>query len=481
MAVNQWLVTRNWLVGAYLVEYEQNGSDRANYGTKLLERLAEDLAATEVKGLEIRNLRNCRRLFLAYPQIRQTVSAELLGCMEVPDIRQTLSIELRNADPIPSSVITELAHTDGLPEIPYTVSTELGVPIRQTLSAELRAAVGRTAIPGTLSPEFKVPIRLTVSDEFKPAKKIAAIRGGPTRETPTPLSPQKLLEFSWSKLQELLQIDDPWKRAFYENECLKGHWSVRQLQRQIESLLYERTGLSTNKKSVIKRGRKQEPRESIEELIRDPYVLEFAGLAERPAYTENDLETALLDHLQNFLLEMGNGFCFEARQYRITTGNRHHRVDMVFYHRLLRCHVLIDLKIRAFKHEDAGQMNFYVNWFKKNQMNIGDSAPVGIILCSGKDHTDVEFATAGMDAKLFVSRYLVALPSAEQLKALLEADRACSSKPPDPYLDQLHIWIGNHAWLRRSPAASGNREPPRSYPCASVPENPTAALRLGGR
>ncbi len=363
-AVNQWLVIRNWLVGAYLVEYEQNGSDRAKYGTKLLERLAGDLEKRKVKGMGFTTLKLCRLVFHAYPAIRQTVSDELLGTLQHP-------------------------------AIPYSPTTELSSSMRQTPSAESGVTEAITPIRGSLTPEL-----------------------------PTPLSPHLLLRFSWSKLQELLRIEDPWKRAFYENECLKSQWSVRQLQRQIESLLYERTGLSTNKKAVIERARKQEPRESIEDLIRDPYILEFAGLADRPAYSENDLEMALLDHLQRFLLELGNGFCFEARQFRITTGNRHHRVDLVFYHRLLRCHVLIDLKIRAFKHEDAGQMNFYVNWFKENQMAEGDHPPVGIILCSGKERTDVEFATAGMDAKLFVSRYLVALPSAEQLKALLEADRA---------------------------------------------------------
>jgi predicted nuclease of restriction endonuclease-like (RecB) superfamily len=374
-AVNQWLVIRNWLIGAYLVEYEQNGSDRAKYGAKLLERLAKDLAERKIKGLNIRVLDRCRHVYRTYPELSGAIPAALTPEFfpELPTAK-ILSPKLAGAPcsgvfPIPASLTPEL-------EIPSSALTES--TIRQTLSVEL----------------------------------------------PTPLSPQLLLRLSWTKLEELLRIDDPWKRAFYENECLKSQWSVRQLQRQIESLLYERTGLSTDKKTVIERARKQEPQESIENLIRDPYILEFAGLADRPAYSENDLETALLDHLQRFLLELGNGFCFEARQFRITTGNRHHRVDLVFYHRLLRCHVLIDLKIRAFKHEDAGQMNFYVNWFKANQMLEGDNPPVGIILCSSKDHTDVEFATAGMDAKLFVSRYLVALPSAEQLKALLEADRA---------------------------------------------------------
>jgi len=221
----------------------------------------------------------------------------------------------------------------------------------------------------------------------------------------------------------LIRIEDPWKRAFYERECLLGHWSVRQLQRQVESLLFERTGLSTDKKSVIKRAHKQEPRETIADMLRDPYILEFTGLVDRPEYSEQELETALLDHLQKFILELGRGFCFEARQFRMTEGRRHHRVDLLFYHRLLRCHVLIDLKIRAFKPEDAGQMNFYLNWFKANMMTEGDSPPIGIILCSDRDGTEVEFATAGMDQKLFISRYLVALPSAEKLRAFLEADR----------------------------------------------------------
>ncbi|MCX6872924.1 MAG: PDDEXK nuclease domain-containing protein [Verrucomicrobia bacterium] len=156
---------------------------------------------------------------------------------------------------------------------------------------------------------------------------------------------------------------------------------------------------------------------------RDRYVLEFTGLSERPEYSEDELESALLDHLQHFFLELDRGFCFEARQFRMTEGRKHHHVDLVFYHRILRCHVLIDLKIRAFKPEDAGQMNFYVNWFKTNMMHDDDNPPVGILLCSDRDGTEVEFATAGMDQKLFVSRYLVALPSAEKLRNFLEADR----------------------------------------------------------
>jgi len=300
--------------------------------------------------------------------------------------------------------------------------------IGPTLSDQFDDAPLPGAIRQPAVAESVIQIGRTLSDEFA-----TRIHGSANRASPPPLPVEHLLRLSWSKLVELVAIDDPWKRAFFENECLKGNWSVRQLRRQIESLLYERTGLSTDKRAVIERARRQAseaPAESIAELIRDPYVLEFAGLAERPAYSEDNLETALLDHLQRFLLELGAGFCFEARQFRVTTGNRHHRVDLVFYHRRLRCHVLLDLKVRAFRPADAGQMNFYVNWFKANMMAEGDGPPVGIILCSSRKETEVEFATGGMDNKLFVSRYLTALPSAEQLKALVDADRA--------YFEQQH-------------------------------------------
>jgi len=371
MAVNLTLVFRNWLVGEWILEFEHNGKDRAKYGDNLLDKLAADLKQSGLKGLDMRTLRDCRGLVRHYPQIRGTLSPEFLAR---PDSGDTV------------------------PRIAAPLSPQF---------AEITSS-------GLIEPS--PPVRKTVSDEL-----------------PTPLSPQALLRLSWSHLQELIAIDDPWKRAFFENECLQANWSVRQLRRQIGSLLYERTGLSTNKKAVIEKARKQKRQQDFTDLIRDPYVLEFTGLAERPEYLESDLESALLTHLQSFLLELGAGFCFEARQKRITVGKSHDYIDLVFYHRILRCHVLIDLKIRSFKPEDAGQMNFYVNWFKANMMHKGDNPPVGILLCSDKDGTEVEFATAGMDQKLFVSRYLVALPSVEKLRRFLEADRErIESQMPPP-------------------------------------------------
>lgn len=238
------------------------------------------------------------------------------------------------------------------------------------------------------------------------------------------LSPDLLLRLSWSQIIELLKLDTESQRVFYALQCLNGNWSVRELQRQIGSLFYERVGLSSDKKGLLQEIQQKTQPKNLADLIRDPYVLEFTGLAEKPRYHENDLEQALLDHLQDFLLELGSGFCLEARQKRITVDNEHDYIDLVFYHRILRCHLLIDLKVRPFEHGDVGQMNFYLNWWKDNAMDKGDQLPVGLILCTAKDAVKVSYATAGMDQKLFVSRYRLLLPKPEELQKLLEADQA---------------------------------------------------------
>jgi predicted nuclease of restriction endonuclease-like (RecB) superfamily len=371
-AVNQALVIRNWLIGAYIVEFEQNGEDRARYGEKLVPRLAADLQARGISGLGLSTLKSTRLLYFTYPQLGQIVS----GLFQ------------RKAKP-----------------------PQMGQP-----------AVGQMGGGAMLDCLAPAIIESISSDAAKTAKSKSS---PPVRKSQTvkPLAAELVLRFSWAHLLEFIRVDDPIKRAFYENECLKGNWSKRQLQRQIGSLLFERTGLSKNKAAVLRRAQSQESSADVADLLRDPYVLEFTGLGERTEYTESDLERALLDHLQQFLLELGTGFCFEARQQRITVGTKHDYIDLVFYQRRLRCHVLIDLKTRPFTHGDAGQMNFYLNWWKKCGMERGDNPPVGIILCSDREKTEVEFATAGMDNKLFVSRYLVALPSAEQLREFIERDR----------------------------------------------------------
>lgn len=227
---------------------------------------------------------------------------------------------------------------------------------------------------------------------------------------------------SFTHIIELLKADDPFKRFFYETEALKNNWSVRELQRAMNSLLYERTGLSRNKAEFLRKNSK-ETRFSPEDLFRNPVMLEFLGLEEKKEYSETDMETAVIDHLQKFLIEIGRGFCFEARQKRITFDNRHYRIDLVFYHRILKCNVLIDLKIGEFDHSDAGQMNVYLNYYKEHEMNEDDNPPVGIILCASRNESLVKYATAGLPQQVFVSKYLVNLPSESELKKIIQHEQ----------------------------------------------------------
>lgn len=327
-SVNQALTIRNWMIGLHIYEYEQGGLDRAKYGSKLIENIAIEFSKKSLKGFGFRSLKLYRQFYLAYPQIGQTVSAQL--------------------------------------------------PLTRNVSKKNEAS--------KYSPEIT----------------------------------EMLKHFSFSHFAELIKVDNPLARSFYEIQAIRGRWSVRELSRQIGSLLYERTGLSKNKKELLSKIKSDIV--SIEESIRDPYLLEFTGLKEWPEYSENDLETALLNHIQDFLLELGKGFCFESRQKRITLANEHDRIDLVFYHRILKCHVLIDLKNRAFSHADAGQMNFYLNYFKENEMEKGDNPPIGLILCTFKDSVKVKYATGGMDNKLFVSRYMIELPSEKQLEHFIKED-----------------------------------------------------------
>jgi len=233
---------------------------------------------------------------------------------------------------------------------------------------------------------------------------------------------------SFSHLLELARVDDPLKRGFYELECIKSGWGVRELKRQRDSMLYERVGLSRDQAAVMALANEGKLVDSPETILRDPYILEFTGLEKRTVYTESDLETTLLDHLEAFLLELGRDFCFVERQMRITVGGRHHFLDLLFFHRELRCLVAIDLKIGGFKHENAGQMNFYLNYLRENAAKSGENPPVGILLCADKDYEEVHYATIGLDNAVFVSRYLVALPSEQQLKNFLRREQEIVSR-----------------------------------------------------
>jgi predicted nuclease of restriction endonuclease-like (RecB) superfamily len=236
-------------------------------------------------------------------------------------------------------------------------------------------------------------------------------------------SQQQLLErLSFTHLAELIAVDNPLKRAFYEIECMRGNWSVRELKRQIASLYYERSGLSKDKERLAELAQSGAQQAEPKLAIRDPYVFEFLEIKPKEVMAESDLEASLLDKLQEFLLELGHGFCLEAGQKRILIGDEYFFVDLVFYHRILKCHVLIELKIDEFTHEYLGQLNTYVSWFKRNEMAEDDNPPIGILLCTRKNHALVEFAVADMDNQLFVSRYQTELPAKDEIERFLEGE-----------------------------------------------------------
>jgi predicted nuclease of restriction endonuclease-like (RecB) superfamily len=235
------------------------------------------------------------------------------------------------------------------------------------------------------------------------------------------LDAQQLISFfSYTHFEQLFVINDETKRAFYEIECIQGNWSVRELKRQINSLYYERSGLSINKEELSKLANQSTETASSKLTIRDPYIFEFLGLKPKEVMSESHLEDELLDKIEDFLLELGHGFCFEARQKRILIGETHYFVDLIFYHRILKCHILVELKLAKFSHENIGQLNTYVHWYKNNIMTDGDNPPVGILLCTDKDHALMEYALAGMDNDLFVSKYQLALPKKEEMQKFIE-------------------------------------------------------------
>ncbi len=348
-SVDEILTLRSWLIGVWIIAFEQDGSDRAAYGERLLNALAAEFKRRGVTGLGASNLKNCRQLALTWPRlgIRQTPSGETLPAL--PDL------------------------------------------IRQTPSGEL--------VPSL-----------------------------PTRSEPLPWQDDawhaKLRQrLSFSHLLELSRVQEPLARAFYEVHALAQRWSVRELKRQRESMLFERVGLSRDKDAVLALAEQGRLIDTPEAIIRDPYVFEFLGLPEREAYLEADLEASLIDHLQAFLLELGGDFAFLGRQHRITVGGRHHFIDLLFFHRRLRCLIAVDLKIGSFGHEDAGQMNFYLNYLRENIALDDECDPIGIILCADKDAEEVHYATGTLDTQVFVSRYLTRLPTEEQLRNWLADEK----------------------------------------------------------
>jgi len=297
--INQILTKTYWLIGKKIIEFEQKRKTKADYGSKLLDKLSKDLKLKYGKGFSRSNIIYMRLFFIKYPK-SETVSHQL----------------------------------------------------------------------------------------------------------------------SWSHYFELLKVENDLERSFYEKQCIKEAWSVRELKRQKNSALFERIALSKNKKAVLKLAQKGQIIKKPKDLVKDPYILEFLGLSEEHKYSEKELEQKIIDNLQKFLLELGKGFTFVSRQFRISLANKHYYVDLVFYHRILKCFILIDLKIGEVTHTDIGQMNMYLNYFKKEE--TADKPPIGIILTKEKDKIVVEYALGDLSNKLFVSKYKLHLPSKEKLKKEIE-------------------------------------------------------------
>ena len=226
-------------------------------------------------------------------------------------------------------------------------------------------------------------------------------------------------KLSWSHICELIKLDDDLERSFYERQTVNENWSVRELQRQIDSALFLRLAVSRDKEGILSLAQRGIEVQKPEDVIKSTYTLEFLNLPESSQYTESDLEQRLIDNLQKFLLELGKGFTFVGRQYKITINNIHYHVDLVFYHRILKCFVLIDLKKNSVRHEDIGQMNMYLGYFAAEENMPDDNAPIGIIMSRNKDELLVEYATYGMDSNLFVSKYELYLPNREDLERLV--------------------------------------------------------------
>lgn len=344
-AINRMQTMRNWIIGYYIVEYEQHGKDRAEYGTQLLKKLEERVNR---KGMTRNTFQSARNFYRMYPQIIENFQINKSASMSSKSYMDTTN-SISNTESVDNQ-------SDG--------------------------------------------ICPTVSCKFQTSGKTIISR------------------LSYSHIYEIMKVSDPLARYFYEQECIKCTWSVRELRRQISTNLYVRAGISSNPEKMLSLPSIQ-GHDSIDLQIRQPFTFEFLGLKAQDVVDEHDLEDALISHLQEFILELGKGFCFESRQKRIIIDDEYYYPDLVFYNRILHCGVIIELKNEEFSYENFGQLNAYVSHYRENEMHPGDNPPIGILLCTRKGKKMVEYALAGMDNQLFVSTYMLQLPDKKTLEDFL--------------------------------------------------------------
>lgn len=373
-AINQNITARNWLVGYWIVEFEQNGEDRAKYGEKLLSELAK---AIKVRGLGTVMLNLCRKFYKTYPTLSTEIGKFLIS---------------RGDSQIIQSLIEKFQITENENDrIFQSLIGKLPIPTASIFQTVTEKSVGDSS----LVPADSIEVIPQVGDD-----KIFS-------------------RLSFTHIIPLLSIDDPLKRSFYEIETIKGCWSVRELRRQIDTLCYERAGISKNPEKLMALVNDKAETSLPATMVKSPYVFDFLGLKSADVVEESDLESMLISHIQEFILELGEGFCFEGRQKRILIDDEYFFVDLVFYHRILKCHVLVELKTKKFNYADMAQLNMYVAYYRDKMMTEGDNAPIGILLCTDASSEMVRYATAGMDENLFVSKYLLQLPAKEKFVEFL--------------------------------------------------------------
>lgn len=360
-AINRNITARNWLIGFYIVNYEQNGKDRAKYGEKTLLKLAENL---NKKSLSYRNLKLYRQFYLEFRMLER---------------------------PIFDYVLLEFRSDENL----------LLPAIKQDLiegkNLKANCAVTDCTIGQSPSAQFK--------------------------NTDLQLPPEKLFShLSFTHLSLIMGLASPIARVFYELETIKGTWSVRELKRQIHTNYFERSAISRNPEKMSSYILSGSEKMDLRELVKAPFVYEFLGMKDSEIIEELDLEQALINHLEEFILELGNGFCFETRQKRFLIDDDYFFCDLVFYHRILKCHVLIDLKAKKIKYSDIAQMNLYLSYYRHNIMQENDNPPIGILMCTEAGKELVKYATEGIDKNLFIQKYKLNLPSEERLTEWLRQE-----------------------------------------------------------
>lgn len=352
VVINRHVTAKAWLTGYYIVEYEQHGADRAKYGERLLQNLAERLKDT--KSYSYRNLRLYRQFYLTYKSLNSQVANFLLS---LPSIWQT-----------PSAKLKLIGNEDD--------------EIWQSLSANSQ-----------IEKSNDVVFRVEAAQLFN--------------------------KLSFSHLTLLLPFDDPLKRTFYETMAIRGTWSVRELQRQIDTNYYERSGWSKNPQQLAELVNEKCEVATLQNDIKSPFTFEFLGLSAKNVVEESDLETAILNHLQDFILELGMGFCFEERQKKLLIDDRYYKADLVFYHRILKRHVIIELKAHRLDYTDAAQLKMYLAYFRQNIQQPDDNAPIGILMCTEVGQEMVEYLASDMDEEMFISKYKLEIPDKNRMMEFL--------------------------------------------------------------